>query len=318
MISPALTTKRAALQPRRTNTAWVAQLAAVGLLGACACGGDGSSGAGGRPPLPPAASLSIAAISEPGGLPANYHLVWSDEFDLAGLPDANKWGYDTALNAIGWPNHEQEYYAAARVENSRVENGELVIEARHEDLSPSQFPDWGGQHYSSARLVTRGLASWTYGFFEARAELPCGVGAWPAIRMLSALPQFKWPDNGEIDIMELVGFDPGVIHGTVHTSDYNGARGNQRTATTFASDVCSNFHRYQLTWTPTRIMVGMDDHNYFQYSNDGSGNAEWPFGNPQFLILNIAVGGDWGGQHGVDDTIFPVRMLIDYVRVYQP
>src|SRR5438552_14207951 len=104
--------------------------------------------------------------------------------------------------------------------------------------------------------------------------------------MLAASLQFKWPDGGEIDIMEFVGFEPGVIHATVHNSEYNGARGNQRTATTFASDVCSNFHRYQLTWTPARITVGMDDHNYFQYSNDGSGNAGWPFGNPEFLILN--------------------------------
>jgi beta-glucanase (GH16 family) len=117
--------------------------------------------------------------------------------------------------------------------------------------------------------------------------------------------------------MEHVGFDPGVIHGSVHTASYNSKLGNPRTATTRMADVCSNFHRYQLTWTPTRITVGMDDHNYFKYSNDGTGNAEWPFDNPQFLILNIAVGGDWGGQHGVDDTIFPVTMEIDYVRVYQ-
>ena len=165
--------------------------------------------------------------------------------------------------------------------------------------------------------MTRNLATWTYGFVEARARLPCGVGTWPAIWMLYALPQATWPAGGELDIMEHVGFDPGVIHGTVHTTDYNGKLGNQRTATTTMADVCTAFHRYQLTWTPTRITVGMDDHNYFQYSNDGSGTAEWPFDNPQFLLLNIAVGGDWGGQQGVDDTIFPVTMEIDYVRVYQ-
>ena len=282
------------------------------LLGAC---GGGSSG-GGTPRQFVAAGPGAAAISEAGGRPAGYNLVWSDEFDVDGLPDAAKWDHDVSLNSTGWVNHELEYYAAARPENSRVIGGSLIIEARHEDLALAQFPDWGGQHYTSARLVTRNLASWTYGFVEARARLPCGVGTWPAIWMLSALP-VAWPAGGELDIMEHVGFDPGVIHGTVHTTDYNGKLGNQRSATTVMTDVCSNFHRYQLTWTPTRITVGMDDHNYFQYSNDGSGTAEWPFDNPQFLILNVAVGGDWGGQHGVDDAIFPVSMEIDYVRVYQ-
>jgi beta-glucanase (GH16 family) len=264
-----------------------------------------------------AAGPGAPAISEAGGLPTGYTLVWSDEFDVDGPPDSSKWAYDTALNATGWANHELQYYAAARPENSRVESGNLVIEARHEDLTSAQYPDWGGQHYTSARLITRDLASWTYAFVEVRAQLPCGVGTWPAIWMLAAVPQLHWPADGEIDIMEHVGFDPGVIHGTVHTTDYNGKLKNERTATTQMADVCSAFHRYQLTWTPTRITVGMDDHNYFQYSNDASGKAEWPFNGPQYLLLNIAVGGDWGGLQGVDDTIFPVRMLIDYVHVYQ-
>lgn len=282
-----------------------------------ACGGGNSAETSTPPPQRVAAGPGVATISEVGGLPAGYSLVWSDEFDVDGAPDATKWAYDTALNATGWANHELQYYAGARLENSRVENGNLVIEARHEDLSPAQYPDWGGQHYTSARLITRDRANWTFGFIEARARLPCGVGTWPAIWTLAAVPQLHWPADGEIDIMEHVGFDPGVIHGTVHTTDYNGKLGNQRTATTDAPDACSAFHRYQLTWSPTRITVGMDDHNYFQYANDGSGTPEWPFGGPQYLLLNIAVGGDWGGQHGVDDTIFPVRMEIDYVRVYQ-
>lgn len=282
-----------------------------------ACGGGGAADSGPPPPQTTGAGPGAAAISEAGGLPGGYHLVWSDEFDVDGLADAGKWAYDTSRNSLGWFNHELQYYADARAENSRVEGGNLVIEARHEDLAPAQFPDWGGQHYTSARLITRERGSWTYGFMEVRARLPCGVGTWPAIWTLSALPQAQWPTDGEIDIMEHVGFDQGVVHGTVHTADYNGALGNQRSATTVAADVCSNFHRYQLNWSPTRITVGMDDHNYFQYTNDGSGHAEWPFDNPQFLILNIAVGGDWGGQHGVNDAIFPVRMDIDYVRVYQ-
>jgi beta-glucanase (GH16 family) len=117
--------------------------------------------------------------------------------------------------------------------------------------------------------------------------------------------------------MEHVGFDAGVVHATAHTGAFNHTRGNHRTATTTIPDACNEFHRYQMTWSANRITVGVDDRNYYQYSNDGSGNAEWPFDSPQFLILNIAIGGDWGGQMGVNDAIFPVRMEIDYVRVYQ-
>jgi beta-glucanase (GH16 family) len=256
-------------------------------------------------------------INETGGVPASFRLVWADEFDVAGLPDSSKWIYDIDRNFLGWYNNELQYYSNARTENSRVENGSLIITARREDLSTLGLADWGGQRYSSARLLTRGKAAWTYGFIEIRAKLPCGRGSWPALWMLSAPPQVAWPDDGEIDIMEHVGFDPGVIHGTMHTLAYNHTKNNSRTATTTVADACTAFHKYQLTWTANQIKVGVDDHNYYQYSNDGSGNAEWPFDSPQYLILNIAVGGDWGGQRGVDDTIFPIQMVVDYVRVYQ-
>ncbi|MEJ0086998.1 MAG: glycoside hydrolase family 16 protein [Pseudomonadota bacterium] len=244
--------------------------------------------------------------------------MWSDEFEVAGLPDAARWNYDTERNAAGWFNNELQYYANARLENSRVENGFLTITARKEDLSTIGVNDWSGQRYSSARLLTRDKASWRYGFMEVRAKLPCGTGSWPAIWTLSTPPETRWPNDGEIDIMEHVGFDQGVVHGTVHTGAYNHTRGNQRSASITIPDLCAEFHRYQLTWTAARIAVGVDDRNYYQYSNDNSGNAEWPFDSPQYLILNIAVGGDWGGQMGVDDTIFPVQMQVDYVRVYQP
>lgn len=256
-------------------------------------------------------------ISAAGGVPKGYHLVWSDEFDVAGLPDPAKWAYDTDRNSAGWYNNELQYYSRARAENSRIADGKLVITARKEDLSTAGLPDWGRQKYSSARLVTSGKAAWKYGFFEVRAKLPCGLGTWPAIWTLSAPPQTQWPDDGEIDIMEHVGFDPGVIHATVHTGAFNHIRGNQKTATTRIPDVCKEFHRYQVHWTASRITIGIDDHDYYQFTNDGSGNAAWPFDSPQYLILNVAVGGDWGGQKGVDDAIFPVEMVVDYVRVYQ-
>lgn len=284
-----------------------------------ACGGEGTGSPPVSSPTPPQPTGPGApGISETGGIPPGYRLAWTDEFDVAGLPNDGKWAYDVERNSAGWYNNELQYYANARAENSRVENGLLVITARREDLSTLGLPDWSGQRYSSARLVTRGKAAWTYGFVEVRAKLPCGVGTWPAIWTLSSPPESRWPDDGEIDIMEHVGFDAGVVHGTVHTGAYNHTRGNHRSATTNVADACNEFHRYQAHWTASRITVGIDDRNYFQYSNDGSGNAGWPFDSPQYLILNIAVGGDWGGRQGVNDAIFPVRMEVDYVRVYQP
>ena len=250
------------------------------------------------------------------GPPAGYRLVWSDEFDTDGLPDPGRWSYDTMSNRSGWANEERQYYAAARRENSRIEHGALIIEARHEPTRA--FKDSGGQNYTSARLVTNGQRSWTYGFFEIRAKLPCGRGTWPAIWMLADAPVINWPDIGEIDIMEHVGFDPGVVHGTIHTKAYNHVINTARGDQTTIADACTAFHRYQLTWTSERITIGADDRPYFQFDREASGGHDvWPFDAPQYLILNIAVGGTWGGEKGVDDAVFPQRMEVDYVRVYQ-
>jgi len=188
--------------------------------------------------------------------PAGYRLVWADEFDTDGLPDPGRWSYDTMSNRSGWANEERQYYAAARRENSRVENSVLIIEARHEGTRA--FEDSGGQKYTSARLVTSGHMSWTYGFFEIRAKLPCGRGTWPAIWMLADAPVINWPDIGEIDIMEQVGFDPGVVYGTIHTKAYNHVIHTARGDEVKIADACAAFHRYQLTWTPDRITIGAD------------------------------------------------------------
>lgn len=299
---------------------WFRVFAITMVMLSSGCGGSGSGSSpvtSPPPPQPQPTGPGAPAIDEAGGIPTGFRLVWSDEFDVAGLPDASKWTYDVERNFAGWHNNELQYYAASRPENSRVENGNLVITARREDLSTLGLTDWGGQSYSSARLITRDKAQWTYGFMEIRAKLPCGRGSWPAIWTLSSPPQGAWPDDGEIDIMEHVGFDEGVVHGTVHTGGYNHVRGNHRSNRVTIPTVCTAFHKYQLTWNANRITVGVDDRNYFQYTNDHSGNAEWPFDSPQYLILNIAVGGDWGGQMGVDDAIWPVQMEVDYVRVYQ-
>jgi beta-glucanase (GH16 family) len=272
-----------------------------------------------------AVSVPVGAFSDPSGnanlalsqasqaydtTHAGWNMVWSDEFDTPGLPDASKWDYDTGRNREGWFNDEKQYYSRERLENAKVEGGNLIITARKEALSSA--PDWGGQQYTSARLLTRGKASWTYGLMEVRAKLPCGVGTWPAIWMLGT--GGRWPDDGEIDIMEQVGRDPNVILGTVHTlSGFGGGGVGDRTTLT---DACTAFHTYRLTWTSDKIIMGVDGADYFTYAKTaGASNAQWPFDRPQFMILNLAIGGTLGGA--IDNSIFPREMQVDFVRVYQ-
>ena len=197
----------------------------------------------------------------------------------------------------------------SRMENARVENGNLVIEARKES--------WQGMNYTSARLLTKGKMSWQYGKIEVRAKLPRGRGTWPAIWMLGDTNPLKWPDDGEVDIMEHVGFDQGIIHGSVHCKKYNWVIGNGKTATTPVMDCSDSFHVYTVEWDNTNLKISVDSMSYMSFSNEHSGYDAWPFDNKLFMILNIAVGGNWGGQKGVDDSIWPQQMLIDYVRVYQ-
>lgn len=238
--------------------------------------------------------------------------AFADEFDGTKV-DMRKWRFDTHRNAQGWHNNELQYYSANRRENARIENGVLVIEARREKMSKTRFADWGGQAYSSAKLVTR--RAYGYGFYEVRAKLPCGRGIWPAIWMLPSGGQ--WPNAGEIDIMEMVGWDANTIHGTVHSGAFNHIKGTQRGAQMKLPAACTEFHRYQLDWRADHITVGIDGRGYFQVKNDQAGGlAAWPFVKPYELILNVAVGGDWGGQKGVDDAAFPQRMEVDYVRYW--
>jgi beta-glucanase (GH16 family) len=263
--------------------------------------------------LLPAAPSPAATLAPP----AEYRLVWRDEFSGSGLPDARRWAYDTAFNRSGWHNEEKQYYAARRKENARVEGGRLIVEARADGPTLRRRADWGGQAYSSARLITRAKAAWTYGFFEARAKLPCGRGLWPAIWTLSAHQPMKWPDDGEIDIMEHVGHEPGVIHQSVHTKAFNHQIGTHKTAQQNVATACGAYHLYQLHWTPQSIRMGIDGAEVFRFDKPSNDRAEWPFDAPQYLILNVAVGGTWGGAKGIDDAALPSRMKVDYLRVWQ-
>ena len=234
-------------------------------------------------------------------------LVWSDEFNYQGLPDPAKWGYDTGGH--GWGNHELQYYTNKESSNARVEKGHLIIEAKKENI--------GKNAHSSARLVTKGKGDWTYGRIDVRARLPKGLGTWPAIWMLGSKTPLKWPDDGEIDIMEHVGYNHGVVHASVHCRKYYHKIGTQKTATITVPDVSDSFHVYSLDWTAETITMLIDNKPYFTFSNEHTDRTAWPFDTPAYLLLNLAVGGDWGGQKGVDEKIFPQRMEIDYVRVYQ-
>ncbi|WP_173075646.1 family 16 glycosylhydrolase [Tenuifilum thalassicum] len=235
-------------------------------------------------------------------------LVWNDEFDYSGLPNSDKWGYD--VGGGGWGNNELQYYTESRTENARVENGKLIIEARKEQYE--------GNEYTSARLVTRQKGDWLYGRIEAYAKLPSGTGTWPAIWMLPTDWAYgNWPKSGEIDIMEYVGYDPGVVHGSIHTEAYNHVLGTQKTATFSVPDAEMAYHLYAVEWSEEKIDFYVDNTKYFSFSNEHTDYTTWPFNKAFHLILNIAVGGNWGGVQGVDPNIWPQKMYVDYVRVYQ-
>ncbi|HUV38724.1 MAG TPA: glycoside hydrolase family 16 protein, partial [Planctomycetota bacterium] len=248
--------------------------------------------------------------------------VWSDEFDKDGPPDKTRWEFEKGFVR----NQELQYYTSGRKENARVENGTLVIEARKEQYPNPGYRegsrDWRSSRrfaeYTSACLTTRGKASWTCGRIEVRAKLPRGRGVWPAIWMLGTdIDRKGWPACGEIDIMEFVGFDPSGIHGTVHTARYNHVKGTQKGARLTVEKPWEDFHVYAVEWDADRIDFFVDDRKYFTFRNEGTGADAWPFDRDQFLLLNLAIGGSWGGQKGIDADVFPQKFIIDYVRVYR-
>jgi len=259
-------------------------------------------------------TVSNAVYHGPVKRPAGATLVWREEFSGTRL-DSDKWQYDVVRNKQGWFNHELQYYSDGRPENARVANGVLTITARLETLDARQYPDWGGQRYTSAKLYSKG-PGWTYGFYEVRAKLPCGRGTWPAIWMLP-VDMKVWPDDGEIDIMEQVGADPNVIVASLHTKLYNHKLGTQRSAQKLVRTSCDAFHVYQLDWRPDLITIGVDGRGILRVRNNvPGGKGAWPFTNPYKMILNLAIGGDWGGMKGIDDAALPQRMQVDYVRVW--
>jgi beta-glucanase (GH16 family) len=234
--------------------------------------------------------------------------IWNDEFNYTGTPDATKWTYDVGGN--GWGNSELQYYTNARAENARVENGNLIIEARKESYQ--------GSDYTSARLISKGLGDWKYGKIEVRAKLPNGNGMWPAIWMLPTDNVYgNWPKSGEIDIMENVGHDADNVHWNVHTESYNHSIGTNKGATHAIDQPYNDFHTYAIEWYEDSILFLVDSVPYFLFNKESNDYKVWPFKEQFHLLLNVAVGGSWGGAQGIDQNIFPQQMEVDFVRVFK-
>lgn len=232
-------------------------------------------------------------------------LVWAEEFDYSGTPDPKKWTYEEGFIR----NNEAQFYTR-RAENASVANGYLTITARKESYQNAA--------YTSASLHTQGLYEFQGGRIEVRAKLPEGRGVWPAIWTLGAnRSKVGWPVCGEIDIMEFVGYEPGKVYANVHTGDYNHTKGTGRGGSIDVSQPFADFHVYAVEWRDDRMDFFFDNQKYFSCIRKGEGVGEWPFNAPQYLIINLAIGGAWGGQKGIDDAIFPVEYKIDYVRIYQ-
>ncbi len=237
-----------------------------------------------------------------------YNLVFSDEFDGTEL-NTDLW---TAANTpYGGGNNELQYYTP---NNITVEDGLLKITAELETKS--------GKPYTSSKIDSRYKFKFTYGIVEVRAKQPAGKGTWAAAWMMPALSHYGgWPNSGEIDIMEYVGYDASKVHATVHTEIYYHQLGTQKGSSKNVENLDTEFHVYKLIWLPDRIEFHVDDMLIYKYQpgkyQSCPGSSQWPFDRDFYLILNLAIGGDWGGAQGVDDSIFPTTFEVDYVKVYQ-
>jgi len=248
---------------------------------------------------------------------SNWEMLWSDEFDGDDL-DLSKW---SKLSwRPGWVNNELQAYTE-RDTNIFLENGYLVLQGL---IDPGfSGTDYNGNvynaDYTSGRVNTDDKFSTIYGRFDIRAKLPKGKGSWPAIWMLGeSISSIGWPDCGEIDIMEHVGYEEGMIHGSIHTEDYNHMYNTQRSGSKYIENVTDTFHVYSLEWSPYYLRYLINNEPFFFVYNDSNGdNGKWPFDDPHYIILNLAIGGDWGGVQGVSTGDFPMRMMVDYVRVFK-
>jgi beta-glucanase (GH16 family) len=277
---------------RFNNKMWLAGLLGVIVMASCGSKSNDAKPYVYTPPPPPVDSAwSFETIP-----------VWAEDFAYKGTPDPSKWKYD--LGGGGWGNNEAEFYTDS-LSNASVDNGVLTITAKKQNIN--------GNAFTSSRMISKG--SITYGRIEVKAMLPAGRGTWPAIWMLP--DDFKygsWPASGEVDIMEMVGFDPNNVHFSAHNSTY--FAGNSKTSTLNIPTASTSYHLYREDWTPYAIRGYYDDILVFTYINTGQGSAYWPYDQKFHLLLNLAVGGDWGGIKGIDTTAFPTAMKVEYVHFF--
>lgn len=246
-------------------------------------------------------------------------LIWADEFNYEGLPDAAKWDYEHGFIR----NNELQYYTKERQENVFVHNGHLEIKAVKEPFvneffnQKSKVRNDSVASYTSGSINTLGKFSVQYGRIEMRAKLPKGKGIWPAFWMMGTdRTEVGWPKCGEIDIMEFVGHTPNVIYGTCHYPDFNRENHQSTGGHILYESPFDDFHIYAIEWSEDKIDFYFDDQLYFSFDTKNALNeAENPFQKPFYLLLNLAVGGTWGGE--VDDENLPQSYLIDYVRIYK-
>ena len=247
-----------------------------------------------------------------------YTLIWSDEFDKDGVPDPTKWSYQVEGNAWEWGNKEDQFYTD-NIRNANVKDGILRINALLKKSTELVNGSPKEKNYTSARLATQGKGDWLYGKFVIRAKLPTGRGTWPAIWMMPSHSKYGgWPSCGEIDIMENVGYDPNVVISTVHTEAYNHKQGTQKDGKVTLETVNTEFHDYSLVWDENQWSAYVDDTHVFTYKKEENADYKvWPFDQEFYLILNLAIGGGWAGSQGIDDSLFPHTLEVDYVRVYK-
>jgi beta-glucanase (GH16 family) len=282
---------------------WFGRLLAGGLMLGVAAGLRAQTPPAKPPALPPIADAAEAARRYTA---PDWQLRWGDEFDRDGAPDPQKWDYEQGRIR----NREAQFYTAGRSENARVADGHLILTARREP--------WLGAGYTSASVISLGRHALRYGKLEIRARLPAGRGTWPALWLLGVNRETEgWPRCGEIDLMEYVGYDPDQVHFTVHTEAFNHVKKTGVGRGLRVPRVAEEFHTYGLIWTPERIEFFFDGRKVHEFANDGRGVGHWPFDQPFYLLMNLAIGGEWGGQKGIDESIFPVEFRIDYVRFWQ-
>jgi beta-glucanase (GH16 family) len=281
--------------PKLTSAARLIPILSAATLLSLSCGGGAT-----LPPLPGLA------------------LVWSDEFNGVdgSAPNSSKWTYDTGVGGNGWGNNELETYTN-RIRNAQIQSGNLVITALKETYADPS--DGITRNYTSARLRTQGLFSQSYGRFEARIRIPAGQGMWPAFWMLgNNINSVGWPKCGEIDIMENIGSEPGTVHGSLHSSS-TVSRTSDATAPfslPAGQNFADDFHLYAVEWEPGTVRFYVDSNLYVTFTqSQWPAGGDWTFDHPFFIILNVAVGGDWPGSPD-NTSVFPQQMLVDYVRVY--